>query len=235
MSQRLIQICLILIFAVLACTPFSTKPEPGPDKQASGTLLGAATGAGAGAVVGAQLSAGTGPGAWVGAGFGAIFGMLKGMGLDIIEEDEIAKEAQLAELRERAWAQGVLSEHYAQRIQMHPDRDIFPADWFFEGDKSELKLEAYALVGEIAKLQENRKPWSRILVAVYNKAPKSSEYSRHLATTRAKAVALQMIRSGMEPRRVLAKGMSISEPVLIDPQDRDDRYNQAVEIIALDK
>ena len=228
------QIVFIIVF-ISACTPISSEPLPGPDKQASGTILGAAIGAGAGAVTGAQLSAATGPGAWIGAGFGAIFGMLKGMGLDIIEEEELAKEAQLAELRERAWAQGALSEHYARRAQMHPDRDIFPADWFFEGDKSDLKAEGFALVSEIAKLQENRKPWSRILVAVYNKAPKSSEYSRHLAAKRAQAVALQMVRSGIEPRRVLSKGMSISEPVLIDPEDRDDRYNQAVEIIALDK
>lgn len=229
---------LVVIFICLlfsACTPFSSEPLPGPDKQASGTLLGAAVGAGAGAVTGAQVAAATGPGAWIGAGFGAVYGMLKGIGLDIIEEEQLAQEAELELLKERAWAQAVLSEHYARKTQMHPDRDIFPADWFFESDKCELKYEAYALVDEIAKLQEVRKPWSRIVVAVYNKAPKSSEYSEHLATKRAKAVAVQMVRGGIEPRRLLAKGISISQPVLIDPEDRDDRYNQAVEIIALDK
>lgn len=222
-------------FLGTACTPISSEPLPGPDKQASGMILGAALGAGTGAVTGAQVASATGPGAWIGAGFGAVFGMLKGMGLDIIEEEQIAQEAELLKLKERTWAQGVLNEHYARRIEMHPDRDIYPADWFFENDKSELRVEACALINEIAKLQEQRKPWSRILIAVYNKAPKSSEYSKYLASKRAKAVAVQMVRGGIEPRRLLAKGISISQPVLIDPEDRDDRYNQAVEIIALDK
>ena len=119
-------------------------------------------------------------------------------------------------------------------IRDSPDRDIFPADLFFLEDKSTLKPEAHALVTEIASLQKNRKPWSRILVAVYNKSLEGSEYSEFLSNMRAKSVAQQMIRSGLEPRRILSKGVAVDGPVLIDPEDRQDRYNQAVEIIALD-
>ena len=228
---------LTLFTAILflsSCSLFSTEAVPGPDKQATGTILGALTGAGAGAVTGTQLASAIGPGAWIGGGFGAVYGLLQGLGLDIIEEDELVKEAEIAKLRERAWAQGVLSEHYQRRIAMHPDRDIFPADLFLSEDKSSLKPEAHALVTEIAGLQKNRKPWSRILVAVYNKSPENSEYSNFLSNKRARSLAQQMIRSGLEPRRILCKGVAIDAPVLIDPEDRHDRYSQAVEIIALD-
>ena len=163
-----------------------------------------------------------------------MYGFFQGLGLDIIENDELEKEEEIAKLREKAWAQGILSEHYERRIAMHPDRDIFPADLFFNEDKSTLKPEAYSLVSEIAGLQKNRKPWSRILVAVYNKSPESSEYSEFLSRKRARSVAQEMIRSGLEARRIICKGVAIDAPVLIDPEDRQDRYSQAVEIIALD-
>ncbi len=236
-SRKLLMTLFVLIFTVLpltSCSLYSSETIPGPDKSATGTVLGALTGAGAGAITGTQVAAATGPGAWIGAGFGAVYGLLQGLGLDIIEEDELAKEAEIAKLREKAWAQGILTEHYQRRVAMHPDRDIFPADLFFSEDKSNLKPEAYALVSEIAGMQKNRKPWSRILVAVYNRAPESSEYSNFLSNKRARSVAQQMIRSGLEPRRILCKGVAIDAPVLIDPEDKHDRYSQAVEIIALD-
>ena len=85
---------LALCAGSFACSPFTTDPVPGPDKQSIGTFGGAATGAGAGAVIGAQLTAATGPGAWVGAGFGALFGMFSGLGLDLLEEDQINRQNQ---------------------------------------------------------------------------------------------------------------------------------------------
>ena len=110
----------------IACSPFTTEPVPGPDKQAVGTWTGAATGAGAGAVVGAQVTAAAGPGAWIGAGFGAVFGMFSGLGIDLLEEDQINRQIQEQEMRELSWVHEVLAEHYARRMELHPNRDIFP-------------------------------------------------------------------------------------------------------------
>jgi outer membrane protein OmpA-like peptidoglycan-associated protein len=138
-------------------------------------------------------------------------------------------------LRELAWVQEVLAEHYARRLEIHPNRDIFPADWFFHGDSVKLKPEAYLLVSEIAKMQKQRVPWSRIVVAAYNTAPSESKYSEFLTKNRAKSIARQFITSGVEPRRVMTRALTLDAPVLVDPDDHPFRYKQAIEIIAIDK
>lgn len=233
-NQVLLSLTL-LAASFVSCTPFSAQPEPGPDKQFSGTVLGAASGAGAGAVIGAQVTAAMGPAAFVGAAFGAVFGMMNGLGIDLLEEDELRRLEELAELREKTWVQEVLAEHYQRRLELHPNRDIYPADWFFEGDSVELRGEAKALLREIGKLNENRMPWSRLLVAAYaTSRDKESQYSRHLTERRAEAVGLALVQAGIEPRRVLTQGLTLNEPILIDPDDHRDRYRQAIEIIPLD-
>jgi outer membrane protein OmpA-like peptidoglycan-associated protein len=228
---------LLLVFPIMlsSCSPFTTDPRPGPDKQAEGTFVGALTGAGAGAVIGTQYAISTGPGVWIGAGFGAVFGMLSGLGIDLIEEDELRREFEQQRLREIAWVQEVLSEHYARRMELHPSRDIYPADWFFESDSSKLREEAKLLTREIAYLSRRRMPWSRIVIASYiTSSDPNSSYGAHISKSRANAIALQFVRSGVEPRRVLTKAMTLAEPILVDPDDNPGRYRQAIEIITID-
>ncbi|MFN8389770.1 MAG: hypothetical protein U0136_05725 [Bdellovibrionota bacterium] len=232
-------VCLgaVLFVAVTSsCSPFTTEPIPGPDKQSVGTFTGAALGAGSGAVVGAQVGAGSGPGAWVGAALGAIYGMFQGLGVDLLEEDELRRLAEEQHTREIAWVQELLAEHYARRLELHPTRDIFPADWFFDTDSAELKPEAVALAHELGLLTKQRMPWSRIVVAAYvTTTDKDSAYAQYVTKKRAQEIALQFVRAGMEPRRVLTQGIPMSEPILIDPEDSPSRYRQAIEIIPLDR
>jgi hypothetical protein len=233
-----IQTLLLLsgLLCCVACSPFTTEPIPGPDKQSVGTFAGAALGAGSGAVFGAQVGAGSGPGAWVGAALGAVYGMFEGLGVDLLEEDELRRAAEGQDLRELAWAQEVLSEHYARRLELHPTRDIFPADWFFENDSAQLKPAAVVLARELGELTKQRMPWSRIVVAAYiTTKDKDSAYAQFVTKRRAEEIALQFVRAGMEPRRVLTQGIAIPEPILIDPQDSPSRYRQAIEIIPLDR
>lgn len=221
---------------LLSCSPFSLEPIPGPDKQAVGTFSGAAVGAGAGAVTGAQVSAGTGPGAMVGAAFGAVYGMLNGLGVDLIEEDQIRREAEERRTREVAWVQEVLSEHYARRLELHPQRDIFPADWFFDNDSSDLRDSSVILARELGYLTMRRMPWSRIVVAAYvTTKDKNSSYANYVSKRRAEKIADEFIRAGIEPRRLTVKGIPVDEPVLVDPDDSPSRYRQAIEIIPLDR
>lgn len=236
--RKLIVVSMALFagFGCFACSPFTTKPVPGPDKQAVGTWAGAAAGAGAGAVTGAQLTSAAGPGAWVGAGFGAVFGLFSGLGVDLLEEDQINRQMQQDELRELSWVHEVLAEHYARRLELHPNRDIYPADWFFDSDSIEVKEDSKRLVQEIAKITRNRMPWSRIVIAVYNTSEDpNAAYSQHLTKRRAEELAVMFVGVGMEPRRILTQAVTISEPILIDPDDTHGRYRQAVEIIALDR
>ena len=234
MSSK-IKVFVLSVLFFCACNMQTRKPYPGPDKQGEGLIYGALTGAGSGAITGFQTSAGAGPGALAGMGFGAVFGMFSGLGLDIVEEGQIENAEQLKELRETIWAQEMLAEHFSRRIEIHPSRDIFPADWFFSGGDATLTCRGEILIKEIARLNKTRMPWSRLLVAVYavSSDPKSS-YAEHLTRRRGEQIALALVKEGLEPRRILTKSLTVSDALVIDPYDSPDRYKQAVEIIALD-
>jgi len=233
----LILVTLCLAAAQQACSPtVQNDPIPGPDKQGMGLLTGAMLGAGSGAVVGAQVGSVAGPGALVGAGVGAVYGSIKGIGTDILEEDQIKREKELALARERLWAQEQLAEHYQRRLELHPSRDIFPADLFFEADGASVSEYSVALVREIAELSRERLPSSRILVVSYlTSSDPESAFARQLTEERAENIALEFVRSGINPRRMLTQGVILTKPLLIDPYDNRDRYRQALEIVLLDK
>lgn len=231
-----IALCALTALLVSPLASCSRAPRPGPDKQGAGMLAGAAVGAGAGAVTGFQLSAATGPGAAVGAGVGAVAGGLKGLVQDQVEEDMLKTSAELREQREIAAAQEILQDHYRRRMELHPTRDIYPAELFFDADQVHLKCSAHPLVREIAKLNRARYPWSRLVIATYTKSSdENSMYARHLAERRARELGDQFISAGIEPRRIETRSVIVSAPVLIDPADRPDRYNEAIELIPVDR
>lgn len=226
---------LIIISCVFLVACSTNEPIPGPDKQAEGSLVGAALGAGSGAAYGAQLSAGTGPGAIVGAMAGAVFGGVSGAGKDILEEDTLRRQEETRRMEEKLWAQEVLAEHYNRRLELHPNRDIFPADLFFEGGDVKLNESSKVLVREIAELSKNRMPWSRIVVTSYIASKDSeSDYAKYLSKRRAESIAVALVGAGLDPHRVLAKPVIIGNPLVIDPEDSPNRYNQAIEISQID-
>ena len=228
--KKLLLISSIIIFT--SCTAYHKDS----DKQGAGVLSGVVLGAGSGAVTGLHLGAGAGPGAAVGMGFGAIAGGIKGALQDAVEED-------MRELRERAryekevaYAHELLTEHYERRINYHPSRDIYPADWFFEGDSSELKPSARVLVEEIARLNKKRFPWSRLVVTTYIKTvDEDNNYSQHLALQRSRELGNHFVKYGIEPRRVETRSVLVDAPVLIVPDEDPKRYSQAVELIPVDR
>ena len=245
MGRSLLRRLGALGFALLlvSCTSHDLDPRPGPDKQGIGLVTGAASGAGAGAITGFQLGAATGPGAAVGAGLGAVAGSLRGLTADLAEEEAAKLAAATHDQRERAVVHELLHDHYQRRISLHPTRDIYPADWFFDGDGSRLKPGAEAIVTELTRLNRHRLPYSRLVVTVYSKANehnreggfKASNYAEHLSTRRAREIVNYMIRAGAEPRRLEARGMVVGAPVLVDPDDDPLRYAQAVEITPIDR
>ncbi|MCB0353772.1 MAG: hypothetical protein KDD64_09615 [Bdellovibrionales bacterium] len=236
--------CSLLLVVGVLLVGGCVGPQPGPDKQAEGMFRGAALGAGAGAVYGAQITAGTGPGAAAGAGLGAVAGAVRGFFQDQAEEDLLRLAASSQREREVAYAHEILAEHFRRRAELHPTRDIFPADLFFAGDEFTLRPGADALVREMVKLNKNRMPWSRLVIASYVKGDEpqsedlsvsSKSYSYQLAFRRASALGNAFVKYGIEPRRIEGRVVIVDEPVVVDPNDRPDRFNQAVELIAADR
>jgi hypothetical protein len=224
-----------LLTAVLV-SGCSTKPVAGPDKMFAGEMTGALQGAGAGAVTGLQVGAGTGPGAAVGAGFGFVAGAISGMLNDRSEEWSIKTAKQIRDENNRAVAQETLADHYKRRMSLHPTRDIFPADLFFRGDSVTMCPSGKLLVRELVRTNALRLPYSRLAVATYIKASDmNSEFARYLSEHRAKTLVNEFTKAGFEPRRLVARPVVVDAPVLVDPLDHPARYNQAVEIIPLDR
>lgn len=222
----------VLSFSLVACSPM----QPGPDRQFEGTATGAVAGAGAGAVTGFQVSAATGPGAAIGAGFGAVAGAVQGALRDGEEDDLMRMSAEARGERTRAQVHQILQDHYQRRIELHPSRDIYPADLFFVGDQVRLCQSGVDLVKELARLNQDRMPSSRLVVAVYTKSNSmDSDYARYLAEERSRTLADEFGKNGINPRRIETRPMIVDAPVLIDPLDDPHRYNQAVELILSDK
>jgi outer membrane protein OmpA-like peptidoglycan-associated protein len=239
--KRAIVLCLALGSSGCGILQSNGGPRPGPDRQAEGSLEGAVAGAGAGAVTGFQIGSGTGPGALVGAGLGAVAGGIQGAMQDSFDEQLLKLSAQARAERERVYAQEILEDQFKRRLQLHPTRDIYPADLFFRGDETSLRPTARALVRELARLNKDRASWSRLVVASYVKSAspdptsQGSEFAQRLAERRAREIVDELVRSGIEPRRLQTRSILTNAPLVIDPLDRPERFNQAVELIALDR
>ena len=224
--------CVLFLLLLNGCV----SQVGGPDKQFAGLAQGAALGAGAGAVTGAQVAAATGPGAAVGAGLGAVVGGVKGYLADPDEDRMMKAAVEIRMERQRAIVHEILQDHYEKRLELHPTRDIFPADLFFYGDQVELRPCARMLVREISLMNKERLPSSRLAVIAYGMTRDlESVYVRELGEKRAKAVVNAMVEFGIEPRRVEAKSVLINGPLVMDPNDHPDRYRQAIEFVPLDR
>ncbi len=226
---------LNLIFFILLVS--CAQPKIGPDKQFAGGLKGAALGAGAGAVTGAQLSAATGPAALVGAGLGAVYGSIQGMVQDANEQHLMVMGAKTRRERERAVAQEILQDQTQRRMELHPGREIYPADLFFYGDEAKHNSITPALVRELAFMNKARYSWSRLGIVVYvqSKDKVHNEYAKLLAQDRAALLGDLFVTYGIQPRRIETRAVVTAAPILIDPEDHPARYAHAIEIVPLDK
>lgn len=223
----------LIAFVLIGCTG---KVVRGPDKSGLAMARGAAIGAGTGAVTGFHVAAASGPGVAIGAGLGAVAGAVNGAFSDL-EESEVAKlKQEIEDEQERASTHHLLAEQMERRLRMHPTREIYPADIFFEGDEVTLSKQGHSIVKELSRINKTRKPWSRIIVAAYVKATDpESNYAKHLSEKRARNIGDDLIRSGIEAHRVLTRAVVLDQPILVDPQDESDRFSQSVEIILIDK
>lgn len=236
-SLRFIPMAFAFSALTLSGLGCSTKPVEGPDKMFSGGAVGALEGAGAGAVTGAQLAAATGPGVAIGAGFGAAAGLIHGAIKDSMEETQMEIAHDVRAARYRTSAQETLALQYKRRLELHPNRDIYPADIFFRGDSATMCPSGVALIREIARMNEFRLPYSRLVIAAYAKTNggEESSYIQYLTDKRSREFVNQLVKAGVQPRRLETRSVMVDAPLLIDPEDDPTRYNQAIEIIPIDR
>ena len=227
---------LVILFAVIfsSCADYS-KPIPGRDKQGAGLLSGAIMGAGSGMITGGQFAASVGPGAFIGMGFGALWGSLYGLGIDVLEEEDLYILSQVARNEDEVAAQYILLEHFELKSELHPGRDIFPADVFFKKDEVSLSRSGNAVAQVFSKMLAKRNPASRIEIIIYQVSKdENSTYAKYLGRKRGVAVGNALVKAGIEPRRLVFKSITLDNPLVFDQYDRAERYYQAVEFALVD-
>lgn len=231
-------LCNVMFFLscmfLISCADYS-RPVPGRDKQGAGLLSGAIMGAGSGMITGGQFAASVGPGAFIGMGFGALWGSLYGLGLDVLEEEDLYILSQVAKTDDEVTAQYVLLEHFELKAELHPGRDIFPADVFFNNDETELSRSGNAVAQLFSGMLAKRNPASRIEIIAYQVSKdKTSSYAQYLGKKRTLAIGNALVRAGIEPRRLVFKSIILDNPIVHDRYDKAERYFQAVEFALLD-
>jgi outer membrane protein OmpA-like peptidoglycan-associated protein len=226
----------IIVSSLLICGCFNRPVNPDLDNVAKAKITGAITGAGSGAITGFRLGSGTGPGAAIGAGLGAVAGGLRGIVQDNLELQQLELRRGIEDERSRQQAHDIIASFYQRRLELHPTRDIYPADIFFDGDSMEISKSGRQIIKELSLLNENRMPWSRFAVISYIKAENGANttFAKHQSEIRALKIANLFIKGGIEPRRIEVFGITMKEPILIDYQEKPDRFAQAIEFIPLD-
>ncbi len=221
---------LLLSLALLSC---AACQDFNLNATQSGALGGAAAGAGLGAIIGNQTGS-AGAGVAIGSAVGALGGALVGRQIDrqdqaidarqqrIDEQDRIIQENRrmIEELRR----DGVDARSTERGIVVN-----LP-DVLFEFGQSRLTRDAVSTVAEIADTV-NKAPSRRISVEGHTDSVGSIDYNYRLSDSRARAVARELERNNVAPRRVSTKALGESEPIASNRTEQGRRRNRRVEVI----
>jgi outer membrane protein OmpA-like peptidoglycan-associated protein len=218
---------LFVTAAVSACS----VPEPGPDKTAAGTLLGAAWGAGAGAVIGNQVNS-TGAGVAVGAGFGAVGGMIAGASQDAAENAMIDQDQKLAALKVQTFA----NQMELERIQAKLDTPQGPLkvntvyQVFFDDDATSMRTGAIENLEAIAESIKSNPYVGTISVVGHTDDTGNTEYNDKLALARATSVAGYLAARGIPLDRIKTTGVGASKPIANNATPTGRQLNRRVDV-----
>jgi outer membrane protein OmpA-like peptidoglycan-associated protein len=198
--------------AALAVLAGCTDPVTG---ELNRTQTGALTGAVAGAVLGRNVGGGDRTrNAMIGAGLGALAGGLIGQQLD----------RQAAELRRDLGSNvGVVNTGSEIVVTM-------PQDILFATGSATLRPD---LRRDLATLAQSllRYPDTTIFVTGHTDNVGSAAFNQALSERRADAVFQELVANGVPPRRIVARGAGLTQPVASNATPEGRARNRRVEIV----
>ena len=136
----------------------------------------------------------------------------------------IGERNREAELRDQFESRGVSVSREGQGYRL----DI-PQDVFFSFDSATLHPEAREIIRVIATDAQNID--AEIQVNGYTDTAGDRSYNEMLSQARADAVAGELERSGIDPRRIAARGLGESNLRIATPDGVREPQNRRVEII----
>ncbi len=204
--KKILPITLALTLSACATDPYTGE------QKASNAAWGTAIGAGVGAGIGAL--AGGGKGALIGAGAGAAVGAGAGYYMDRQEE----------QMRTRLEGTGVRVQRQGDNLML-----IMPGNVTFSTNSSDISPAFYPVLNSVSEVFKEFADTS-IDIAGYTDSTGSDMYNQELSERRANSVASYIVRSGVQPGRIQARGFGKRNPIASNDTEMGRAQNRRVEI-----
>ncbi|MCS6961676.1 MAG: hypothetical protein NZT61_04140 [Deltaproteobacteria bacterium] len=189
----------------------------------------------AGALTSLELGSGVVPGAAVGLLTSGFLSAIEAFSLSRSDESLLQLEAKTSFAVRSAVGQRVILEYLETKKKFHPNRDIFPAKFFFESDSSRLSETGRALLTEIYNLNKDRFPWSRFGIISYVASSVSeNDYTQYVIVSQTKAIGNYLVQLGLNPRRITLLGAVITRPLIETDPEIQKEYLNCIEFVPLD-
>lgn len=223
---------LLVLPLMFACS----KPVPGPDKTASGAVLAGGLGAGIGAIIGNQLGY-SGPGIVIGASFAAVSGILTGIGLDVLEGNQLQTNREIYALKmlhsQNETRLAMLESHSKNRARYAPNVSFLEV--FFDLKKASLRLASVQQIAHAAEILRDKRFGSyKVLLKGYSTDFPSDKENQELIRARIKSVKNILQSNGISNDVIQIEELSIEdrpENKLVSEQfDSPNRLNNRVEL-----
>lgn len=203
------------------------------NRATTGALTGSALGAGLGAIIGSTTGH-AGPGIAIGAAAGALGGALLGNSFDSNDResarvrDRLDRQQREIDDNERLLRE--LRERGADARMTKRGVVVNLPDVLFGFDRAELTPDSHSIVREISSVLKKH-PNTEISVEGHTDAVGSDAYNDRLSERRARAVASELDRSGVDGRRIRTRGFGESRPIASNNTAVGRERNRRVEVV----
>jgi outer membrane protein OmpA-like peptidoglycan-associated protein len=206
MKKTWLLLCVITVFTLSACATH----------RDTGVLVGAGVGAATGAALGQAIGRDTGStvlGAVAGAAVGGLAGGMIG---DYMDRQEREFQAEMARM------QGASMQRQGDNLAI-----TFRTDVLFDVGSYRLKPGAYDEIDRVANIL-NRYPETRVQISGHTDSTGSEQSNYTLSEARARAVADALADSGVNPRRISARGFGETRPIASNATEAGRQLNRRV-------
>jgi outer membrane protein OmpA-like peptidoglycan-associated protein len=240
LNKPLALAAVAIVLPLVGCTPQTHNRGSSKISQIDGTVSKTVSGAISGGITGSQLASATGPGVAIGAALGGLAGGAIDLARNSQSQELDLAQSELATEEERARSQAIINSFLSRRLNEHSARALYPADLFFAFDGINLTSDGEALLKELSAIYLKSAPWSRLRVVVYMQerehvAVSQDSFALRSAELRARAIGDNLVKNGIEGRRVDARVARVETPLYLrGAGENPGRYSQAVEFIEVD-